>query len=99
MRAAPIFAACMVAMLTIADVKARVDLRTMSCAAARERVFLTGAEVFTTGENTYERFVEGQLQCQPFDEIAVPAVAATRDNPQCWIGYICRNRSDFNSGD
>lgn len=77
----------------------RPDIRTMSCSDARELVFQRGAVVVTTGENTYERFVDDQLQCQPSDEIAMPAVAATLDNPECWIGSICRNRSDFKSGD
>lgn len=78
---------------------ARPDVRTMYCADARELVFRKGAIVVTTGDTTYERFVEGQRQCQPFDEIAVPAVAETRDNPECWIGSVCRNRGNFKAGD
>ncbi|HSM41683.1 MAG TPA: hypothetical protein VK862_13090 [Afifellaceae bacterium] len=77
----------------------RPDIRTMNCADARALIFQRGAVVATTGENTYQRFVDDQLQCQPFDEIAVPAVAATRDNPQCWVGSVCRNRGDFKSDD
>ena len=99
MRGAAAIAACVVSALTISAADARTDLRATTCAAAREAVFQSGSAIFTTGENTYERFVEGQLQCQPFDEIAVPAIAATLDNPQCWIGYICRNRSEFKSDD
>lgn len=77
----------------------RPDIRTMNCADVRALVFQHGAVVVTTGDNTYQRFVEDQRQCQPFDEIAEPAVAATRDNPECWIGSVCRNRGDFKSDD
>ena len=75
--------------------QARPDMREMRCADARELVFLNGSIVATTGEGTYERFVEGQMQCQPYAEIAVPAVAETMDNPECWVGSICRNRGDL----
>ena len=84
-------------MLTIlaGAAQARPDIRTMRCADVRELVFQKGTIVVTTGDTTYERFVEGQRQCQPFAEIAIPAVAETRDNPKCWVGSVCRNRSDF----
>lgn len=84
---------------TAAAAESRPDIRTMSCAEVRALVFQRGAVVVTTGDNTYERYVDDQLQCQPFDEIADPAVATTLDNPECWVGSICRNRSDFKSGD
>jgi hypothetical protein len=90
-------AAILAASLAIDAAQARTDLRTISCVDAREQVFLNGAVVFTTSDTTYQRFVEGQRQCQPSDEIAVPAIAATRDNPECWVGYTCRNRSNFKS--
>lgn len=92
-------AACLAATVAIDAAQARTDLRTIICADARELVFLKGAVVFTTGDTTYQRFVEGQRQCQPSDEVAVPAVAATRDNPECWVGYTCRNRSEFKTDD
>lgn len=92
--AAPTVLAIWLCLLS-AGAQARQDVRAMTCAGAREQVFQKGAAVFTVSETTYERFVEGQRQCQPFDEIAVPAIVATRDNSKCWVGYICRNRSDF----
>ena len=92
---ARIVAAFCTLILFVGAAQARPDIRTMRCADVLELVFRQGAVVVTTGENTYERFVEGQRQCQPFSEIAVPAVAKTRDNPECWVGSICRNRSDF----
>lgn len=78
-----------------ADAKARPDVTEMSCNEARELVFRQGAIVMTTGERTFERFVESQRFCQPVDEISVPAIVVTRDNPQCWVGYVCRNRADL----
>ena len=77
---------------------ARPDATKMSCAAARELVFQQGAVVMTTGKYTFARFVESQFHCQPVDEISRPAFVKTRDNPECWIGYTCENRSDFFSG-
>ncbi len=78
---------------------ARPDATKMSCAAARELVFQQGAVVVTTGRNTYARFVESQIHCQPVDEISRPAFVTTRDNPECWIGYTCENRSGYFSDD
>ena len=79
-----------------AGAQTRPDARTMACNDVRELVFERGAAVISTGERTYARFVESQFFCQPVAEIAEPAFAETRDNPECWIGYICRNRSDMN---
>jgi hypothetical protein len=79
-----------------AGAQARPDARTMACIDVRELVFGKGAVVITTGERTFARFVESQLFCQPVAEISTPAFVETRDNPECWIGYVCRNRSDLN---
>ncbi len=70
----------------------------MACNQVRELVFGSGAIVITTGDRKFERFVESQRFCQPVDEVSVPAFVETRDNPECWIGYVCRNRDDVEAG-
>lgn len=67
---------------------ARPDLRTMTCAQAQDTVRRLGAVVMTTGRHTYERYVSHQRYCDRWEAI-VPALASTRDNPQCLVGYIC----------
>ena len=68
---------------------ARPDLRRMSCAQAQDMVADRGAVVMTTGRFTYQRFVSHQRYCDRWEGIA-PALSATRDKPQCLVGYICR---------
>ncbi|MCA1300355.1 hypothetical protein [Stappia indica] len=67
---------------------ARPDLRRMSCAEAQAMVTRNGAVVMTTGRYTYKRFVAGIRWCDRWEAIR-PAVAATRDTPQCVVGFEC----------
>ncbi|AXS39998.1 hypothetical protein [Breoghania sp. L-A4] len=67
---------------------ARPDVRRMTCAQAHDMVLDRGAVVMTTGRFTYERFVSHQRYCDRWETV-VPALAATRDKPQCLVGYIC----------
>ena len=92
-------AALLALALSAADATARQDARKMACNDVRELVFSAGAVVITTGDRTFDRYVESQRFCQPVDEVSVPAFVETRDNPQCWIGYVCRDRSDMEGGD
>ena len=68
---------------------ARPDLRKMACAEAQEMVQRLGAVVFTTGQFTYSRFVANQSYCER-GQITYPQYGATRDNPQCFVAYECR---------
>lgn len=67
---------------------ARPDLRRMSCAQAQAMVAQRGAVVMTTGRYTYKRFVAGIRWCDRWETIR-PAVATTRDTPQCVVGFEC----------
>lgn len=60
----------------------------MTCAEAMDLVKREGDVVIATGA-TSERFVRGRNQCD-FSEIAELRFVPTRDNPQCPIGYRCR---------
>lgn len=72
---------------------ARPDTRTMSCAEAQSVVERNGAIVLTTGPHTYDRFVAAGVRCElPY--IPRLTYVPTRDEPQCPIGYTCRQNSD-----
>ncbi|WP_106755192.1 hypothetical protein [Pannonibacter carbonis] len=67
---------------------ARPDLRQMTCREAQQTLARNGAVVFTTGRNTYDRFVTSRAYCDSWED-AVPAYEKTRDAPQCQIGFQC----------
>jgi hypothetical protein len=66
----------------------RPNTTTMSCKAAAGLVAAHGAIVLSTGQWTYDRYVEDQGFCQR-DEATRPAFVPTADNRQCFIGYTC----------
>jgi hypothetical protein len=74
---------------------ARPDARTLTCEEAHDLVVKNGTAVMTTGETTYERFVRTSRYCLR-EEVAQVGKSATRDDPDCLIGYICvpRLRND-----
>ena len=76
-------------------VEARPDTTGMSCGQAAATVARAGAIVLTTGPHTYGRFVATNAFCLP-GEIAEPGVAPTLDSPACQVGYVCRNRPQYN---
>jgi hypothetical protein len=81
----------------IAAAQSRPDTTRMSCAAARVLVMREGAIVLGTGHSLYDRnapplfdrYVNSQAYCKR-DEVTEPAFVPTADNPQCFIGYTCR---------
>lgn len=83
----------LVALLVLAGpvLAARPDVRKMTCDQARSLVLQRGAVVMTTGQYTYKRFVSRQSYCD-YWERAASAWTATRDDPQCRIGYVCEER-------
>lgn len=68
--------------------EARPDLRQMSCREAQQTLARNGAVVFTTGRNTYDRFVTSRAYCDSWED-AVPSYQQTRDKAQCQIGFKC----------
>ena len=72
---------------------ARPDARALTCHQARMLVLERGAVVMTTGRYTYQRFVS-QLGYCDYWERTTTAWTATRDDPNCRIGYICEERMD-----
>ncbi|MDB5644645.1 hypothetical protein [Methylobacterium sp.] len=81
--------------LGVAGAQARPDTRAMTCAEASALVAQAGAIVMSTGPATYARFVRDGGFC-PLPETTQPSWEITRDNPQCFVGYTCRDK--FNEG-
>ena len=77
--------------------QSRPDTTRMSCAGARALVVRHGAIVLGTGHSRFDpnapplfdRYVNSQAYCMR-DEVTEPAFVPTVDNPQCFIGYTCR---------
>jgi hypothetical protein len=61
----------------------------MSCRQAAGLIQSRGALVLGTGVHTYDRFVRDRSFCE-ITEFADPAFAPTLDNPQCFVGYTCK---------
>jgi hypothetical protein len=74
---------------------ARPDTTALTCAEASALVMRAGAVVMSTGPITYARFVRDVGFC-PTPETTRPSWEATRDNPKCFVGYICHDK--FNEG-
>ncbi|MBS7542066.1 hypothetical protein [Ancylobacter oerskovii] len=63
----------------------------MTCTQVADLVKRQGAVVIGTGPNLFDRYVANQGYCDN-QSVTTPAWLATSDNPQCFIGYRCRNR-------
>ena len=64
-----------------------------SCSANRQLVLKDGAVVLDTGPMTYARFVRSGAECL-VDQFPEPAWVPSSNNPQCFIGYRCKDGSD-----
>lgn len=63
----------------------------MSCRQAAGLVAASGGIVLGTGGYTYDRFVRDGGFCL-ITEITEPAWVPSRDTPQCFVGYRCKER-------
>jgi hypothetical protein len=64
-----------------------------TCGANRQLVQRDGAVVLDTGPQTYARFVRSGAECL-VDQFPEPAWVPSSNNPQCFIGYRCKDGSD-----
>jgi hypothetical protein len=64
---------------------------TLTCSRAASLVASQGAVILGTGVYTYDRYVSGHNFCVR-GETAEAAWVPTVDNPQCFVGYQCRQR-------
>ncbi|MDB5544972.1 MAG: hypothetical protein JWO64_2121 [Hyphomicrobiales bacterium] len=74
-----------------AEAQGRPDTLAMPCATAAGIVKSAGAIVLGTGPNIYDRYVATRAFCQR-DEEMVPRWTAARDNPACFVGYVCERK-------
>src|SRR4051812_5690859 len=63
------------------------------CGANRQLVLKDGAVVLDTGPSTYARFVKSGAECL-VGQFPEPAWVPSSNNPQCFIGYRCKDSSD-----
>ncbi|NEU10610.1 hypothetical protein G3T14_00515 [Methylobacterium sp. BTF04] len=87
--------ACPLVAPVSAQAQARPATPAMTCAEAADLVTRAGAIVLDTGPGTYSRFVRDGGFC-PLPEAPKPSFEVTRDNPKCFVGYICKDK--FNEG-
>jgi hypothetical protein len=81
--------------LTVTAAAAQVGPPTSqrTCGANRQLVQKEGAVVLDTGPSTYARFVRSSAECL-VDQFPEPAWVPSSNNPQCFIGYRCKDGSD-----
>jgi hypothetical protein len=77
--------------------QARPSTYKMTCRQAQNLVRSRGAVTMNYGRgpggDLYERFVVSVGYCT-MGEGAYAAWVPTRDNPQCFVGYVCQDRGD-----
>lgn len=73
----------------------RVDSLTASCDTVSRIVRQSGAAIIGTGHFLYDRFVNDDGYC-PRSQITEAAWLPTADDPQCFVGYRCRDRGPRN---
>ncbi len=66
----------------------------LTCAAVQSFVNGRGATILADGHRPPDRYVRDQSFCYWSQHIA-PAFAQARDDPQCFVGYVCRERGEF----
>jgi hypothetical protein len=64
----------------------------MTCRQAAGLIQARGALVLGTGGQTYDRYVRDRSFCEP-TEVTQRRFVPTLDNPQCFVGYRCREPS------
>ena len=64
-----------------------------TCGANRQLVMRDGAVVLDTSPQTYARFVRSGAECL-VGQFPEPAWVPSSNNPQCFIGYRCKDSSD-----
>ena len=89
-----------VAMAATSAQAQRASTVDMTCRQAQGTVAQAGGIVLGTGGPTYDRFVRDRGFCE-VTEITTRALVPTRDTPNCFVGYRCKEpgREDrFGSG-
>ncbi|GEO16298.1 hypothetical protein MAE02_39940 [Microvirga aerophila] len=78
---------------TAATAQVRPPTSQRTCSANRQLVLKDGAVVLDTSSSTYARFVRSSAECL-VDHFPERAWVPSSNNPQCFIGYRCKDGSD-----
>ena len=78
-----------VAVTSSASAQPLYSIQRMVCAEAMGLVKKSGAILLNVGGTTMERFVKDRSFCET-SEVAELRFVPTRDNPECPVGYRCR---------
>lgn len=73
--------------------QARLDAATSTCAALQANMQRLQSAVVSTGPYLFDRYVASQTWCG-LRRNAVPVYVATRDEPQCFLGYRCEQSNN-----
>ncbi|MBB6307810.1 hypothetical protein [Xanthobacter tagetidis] len=71
-----------------ASAQSRPYAPSMSCSEVAALVRAKGAVLLSTSPTTFDRYVSAANYCS-VGEVLKNQWIATRDNPQCFIGYTC----------
>ncbi len=75
-----------------AGAQGRPSSTRMSCGQATALVQARGAVLLGTGGQTFDRYVRDRSFCA-ITEVVQPRFVPTLDDPQCPVGYRCREPS------
>jgi hypothetical protein len=82
---------------TCAQAQTRPSTVTMTCAQAARLVTSQSAIVLGTGGSTFDRFVTDRRFCA-LTQTTEPAWVPASDNPQCFVGYRCKEPTSEHEG-
>jgi hypothetical protein len=88
-----ISALALISIATAATAQVGPPTSQRTCSANRQLVLREGAVVLDTGPSTFARFVKNGSECT-VDQFPEPAWVPSSNNPQCFIGYRCKDGSD-----
>jgi hypothetical protein len=81
-----------------AEAQPRPSTVAMTCPQAAHLVAARGAIVLGTGGFTFDRFVTDRRFCT-INQTTEPAWVPTSDQPQCFVGYRCKEPTSEHEGD
>lgn len=71
----------------------RTDTRALTCAAVKAVVARDRDVVLATSDTAYEAVHQDNMACAS-DETGAPAFTPSRDDPSCFAGWRCKQRSN-----
>jgi hypothetical protein len=76
-------------LIVTAAAAARPYAPKMSCRSLQSMMAARGAVVVSTGPDLYDRFVKDSRYCERTQRTEAAWIKSA-DNPECFIGYTCR---------